>query len=315
MKKIALINIQIGAYKNYFKLFLRSCEKNPEIDFYFFTDQNLTSKANNIFFIPVTFNIIKARIQSLYDFKINLENPYDLCDYKVAYGELFEKELKEYDFWGYFDTDLIFGQIKNFITDDLLDTYDKLLIRGSFTLFRNSHEINRLYRSILNSGKLRYKEVFSEFGIHHFDEGLPNQVEGINMIFSEQLGWSKVWDEYIFMDLDVYSYRFINADFVNDKQEKEKALNSYFLYRRGQLFRVYKDKYGKIKKEEFMYIHFQKRKMAVKCSQFEEYFIVPNKFINVNTNKRFISKANKNKIYWILLFQRIKNKVYRIMKG
>ena len=50
----------------------------------------------------------------------------------------------EYDFWGYCDIDLIFGNIRKFITDDILDKYDKILSRGHFTLFRNKDSINTI---------------------------------------------------------------------------------------------------------------------------------------------------------------------------
>jgi hypothetical protein len=37
----------------------------------------------------------------------------------VAYGEIFANELHEYDFWGFSDIDLIWGNIRNFYTEEL----------------------------------------------------------------------------------------------------------------------------------------------------------------------------------------------------
>ena len=39
-----------------------------------------------------------------------------MCDYKVAYGEMFQDYIKEYDFWGHCDMDMIFGE-ENFINE------------------------------------------------------------------------------------------------------------------------------------------------------------------------------------------------------
>lgn len=147
----------------------------------------------------MTFEECKTKIQELFDFPINLKSPYDLCDYKVVYGELFSEELAGSDFWGYCDTDLIFGDIRKFITGDILQKYEKVLIRGHFTLFRNRKDINAIYRNKLPDGEESFKQVFSEDGVHHFDEGMPQSTKGINTLFDNAVGWDKVYDKYVFM--------------------------------------------------------------------------------------------------------------------
>ena len=57
----------------------------------------------------------------LVDFEIVLNEPYDLCDFKVAYGEIFQEYLEPYDFWGFCDCDLIYGDIRHFLTEELLE--------------------------------------------------------------------------------------------------------------------------------------------------------------------------------------------------
>ena len=105
---IALINVQIGSYKNYNSLFLNSCKENKDVDFYFFTDQDIPVLSKNIHIVKISFLEVKEKIQGLFDFPINLDSPYDLCDYKVAYGEIFQEYISDYDFWGYCDTDMVF---------------------------------------------------------------------------------------------------------------------------------------------------------------------------------------------------------------
>ena len=60
-----------------------------------------------------------------FDFAITLHTPYKLCDYKPAYGEIFAPELSGYDFWGYGDMDLVFGDLRAYFTEDKLRKYDK----------------------------------------------------------------------------------------------------------------------------------------------------------------------------------------------
>jgi hypothetical protein len=76
--------------------------------------------------------------------------PYKLCDFKPAYGFLFEKHLTGYDFWGHCDLDIIFGDIRAFMTHELLENYDVISSRhdyvtGSFALYKNTPEVNTLF--------------------------------------------------------------------------------------------------------------------------------------------------------------------------
>ena len=310
MKSITLVNVHFGKLKNYFPLFLNTCKNNPSVNFLIVTDQNIIPPSSNVSIKHMTFEECKTKIQELFDFSINLRNPYDLCDYKVTYGELFCKELEGADFWGFCDTDLIFGDIRKFITNDILDKYDKILIRGHFTLFRNCKHINTIYRNKLPDGQERFKQVFSEDGIHHFDEGMPQITKGINTLFDNAIGWDRVYDKYVFMDLCVSSFQFINADFVSNKEELKKAVHSYFLYDEGRLFRVLQDG----SREEFMYIHFQKRDMKIKNVNYDsnKYYIIPNKFVSVNDiSTKGLLRSNKPKIYWKKVFERICGKLKR----
>ena len=116
MIKIAVIIPYFGKFPNYFELFLKSCKMNPTIDWIIFTD----SKENyhypaNVRRIETTFEELKSRFQKKFDFKIALDSPYKLCDYKVMTGYLFEDYLEGYDYWGYSDVDMLFGDIRKFL--------------------------------------------------------------------------------------------------------------------------------------------------------------------------------------------------------
>lgn len=315
-KTVAFILPYIGKFNNYFNLFLQSCSFNPDIDWFIFTDNDAKSIYPNIYFIKITFEDLKKRIQKQYDFEILLDNPYDLCDFKVAYGEIFQDYIREYDFWGFCDCDLIFGNLRHFVTDDILDTYDKIYLRGHCTLFRNNAEINSLYRRSIN-GNERYKYCFTHAGAHHFDEGPADCVEGINMIFTQ--AQKKIYDRHDFMDVNIYHYGFFQTDFINEPEEIAISRNSFFYWERGRLVRSYQSNAGVIEKE-FMYIHLQKRKMNVtfSCNDSlklpQKYIIVPNKFekFDQSKEKSYLS-MNRDRIYWGYLAKRVKTKIRRIV--
>ena len=307
MKKIAFVLLYIGKFNNYFPLFLRSCENNPTVDFLIFTDNDLSDTPQNVKIIKTSFDEIKKTVQSKYDFKITLDTPYDFCDFKVAYGEIFSEYLKGYDYWGFCDCDLIFGNIRKFLSDDILESYDKIYLRGHCTLFKNISEINTLYRNEIN-GVRRYEYCFTHAGAHHFDEGLPDQVKGINMIFKNAK--KRMYDSYDFMDVYVNKFAFIQADFTDDDNELEISQNSYFLWDNGELYRCHKNG-----RQPFMYIHLQKRKMDVKLdlsSRFDKFVIIPNKFIPYSQqNESRYLKMNKDKFYLDLFLKRVKKKLLK----
>lgn len=74
-----------------------------------------------------------------------------MCDLKPVFGQLFEDELNSFDFWAYSDLDLVWGDLSKFTRGTILDGTDILsfypgFLSGPVTLYRNSHEVNILYR-------------------------------------------------------------------------------------------------------------------------------------------------------------------------
>lgn len=154
------------------QLWLDSCKNNDTVDWLFFTDCDLSS-----FDIPInvkvyktTFAEVKERIQKIFDFEICLNKPYKLCDFKPMYGEAFAEELNEYDFWGFCDIDLIWGNIRKFLTDDILEQHDRILTHGHCSLFKNDERVNVAYRTLDPNGCMNYRNVFSTEKQWAFDE-------------------------------------------------------------------------------------------------------------------------------------------------
>ena len=87
--------------------------------------------------------------------RLNPSFAYKMCDLKIMYGCIFESELQEYDFWGCCDMDIVWGDIRLFITPEILSTYDVITSRigrisGHFCLFRNQRQWNELFKRIPN---------------------------------------------------------------------------------------------------------------------------------------------------------------------
>lgn len=310
MQKIALIIPYLGKFPDMIHLWMKSCAYNPTVDFIIYTDTQLVLNApNNVRLLPVTYESLKEKIKNTVGFDVSLEKPYKLCDFRPAYGEIFKDDLFEYDFWGYCDIDLIFGDIRKYIPEYVLDRYDKIFSLGHFTLYRNTPFVNALYRSTND-----YKTIFTVSENCHFDEGMFEdlipvyQERKLNPVwlYDRQFNINTIFRKnniQLYVDFDCIA----DINLIEDHLRLTKmsclsykdshAPNSIFVWNNGKLYRYYL--HGKeVKREEFMYIHLQKRQMInrvddLSCNSF---YITKHEFLPANSvlDYSFLKGQNKN---------------------
>jgi hypothetical protein len=185
--RIAFIVVYFGSVPWYFRLFIKSCAHNPDVDFILVTDIDLKGDvANNIIVVRSSLDEISKRCTDRLGFKINLLNPYKLCDLRPAYGWIFSDLIEVYDFWGYCDIDLVFGNIRSLITTDILNRYEVVTARreyiaGFFSLFRNNKKINTLFKRSKD-----YRKAFQDPAFYDFDE--------CNWEWGPLLDGKKIWE-------------------------------------------------------------------------------------------------------------------------
>lgn len=311
MKKCCFVIPYFGNFPDYFPLFLQSCAENPSFDWMIFTDnQRKFNYPKNVHVSYCTFESIKNRIRELFPFHITLDEPYKLCDYRIAYGEIFAKELASYDFWGFCDTDVIFGNLAAFITDDVLTDYDRILARGHLTLLRNIEGLRTIYRSKSQSLFIDYRYAFTTSYSCHFDEFEP-----WHEVFREQ-GY-KQWVAPIMADIDCDCYDF---HLVGDNRDSSAQI---FQWKNGKLLRLFLDDESNIENDEWAYVHFQKRKMKVDSSVLQGddgYFIIPNFFlpsscVAKDLLKRVSSKSLVHNLYFQRRKKRCKEIIHNVLHG
>lgn len=308
--KIAIIVAYFGKLPDYFQLFLDSCKFNYGFEWLIFSDDDAVyNYPSNVHLIKMKFSECKELIQSKFDFEITLSNPQKLCDYKCAYGVIFEEYIQGYDWWGHCDFDQIFGNLGAFITDDMLASYDKIGSIGHLTLYRNNHENNIVFMSTK-----RYKEVFSTECGCGFDEWMPGNVNEIYMKSNYRVFWKNLG-----ADINPYRTAFQLVDYNIDNRvyECSDVTNSIFLYKSGTLFQFCLCS-GEVMYTEYPYVHFQKRVM-VDCrsgQQIDKFYIIPNRFVDGEMDeKKLILRAQLKsiiniqyiKVKWNSLKYRIKN--------
>lgn len=169
---IALMVSWYGPYPWYFPYFVHTIGFSPTVDFFIITDntEEIQNKPDNLKIICRTINELKEDFSSKLGFSVNIDSPYKLCDFKPAYGYLFQDIINGYDFWGHIDLDVVFGDVRGFMTDELLQSYDVISCRhdytaGYFTLYRNNDYCNMLFTK-----SNAYQTVFSTPENYWFDE-------------------------------------------------------------------------------------------------------------------------------------------------
>lgn len=173
MKKLIFIVPYFGPLPGYFHewAFSAGYLRDQAVDFLLITDQTAAFELPaNIRVWKLPFEEFKARLQEKFDFPIAVPRPYKLCDFRPAWGYVFEDRLKGYDFWGNCDIDQVWGDVRAFITDDILDRYDRIHFLGHFTLYRNTPEMNGLFRK--PGAIYGHRKVFSDamhYSFYHQD--------------------------------------------------------------------------------------------------------------------------------------------------
>ena len=258
MKKIIIFSAYFGAFPEHFPFFLKSVQFNGTIDFVILTDNDKQFKLpNNCRIVKITFEELRNRIQMLFpEFQIILDRPYKLCDYKPVWGLAYPELLTDYDFWGYCDIDLFLGDIRHFITDAVLESYEKIYCLGHLTLYRNTEENNSRYK-LKASNAVYFKDAFTTTDIVAFDE-----IAGMQNIFDGN-GFS-TYKARDYADITWSRYRFTLSDFLLSPEQVKcnNFAKQVFYWESGHIYRAFWAD-GAIQTDEFIYIHFSKRHMEL----------------------------------------------------
>lgn len=176
-KSIAVLICYQGKLPWYFDYFVYSCVYNPSVDFFIVSDDSSYKRElpRNVRLVYATLDDIRSEATRKLGFAVSIPYAYKLCDLKPAYGVIFSDLLNGYAFWAHGDIDVIFGNLRRFLTGPLLEKYDLISVRpdwtpGCFLLFRNCEKMNTLF---LRSRD--YRRVYTSDKYYNFDEAAFGQ--------------------------------------------------------------------------------------------------------------------------------------------
>lgn len=254
-----------GKFPDWIDLFIQSCRSNPKIDFLFFTDDDSMSEfcGANIKVVGMSFgkmqNLIHSKLGGILPFA------YKLCDYKPCYGHVFSEYLKDYTYWGHCDVDAILGGIMDFLNKIEYSKYDRVFQWGHFSLYRNKSDVNNLYN----------RKVPGVPPVADFDfvrkTAMPCTFDEIGMILISLHENISFYRENVALDVSYVMDSFAPARiFDYARYVVQRSKTGIFCWRLLN---------GVLQRKEFMYVHFQKRKlMKMEAFNSDEYVICHSGF-------------------------------------
>lgn len=278
MEKIVIIVPYFGTFPNNFNLWLKSCEENKNIDFLIITDIKINNKiSKNIHIVNMNIEELRNLIEYKLNEKIKMNSLHKLCDFKPTYGIIFSDYIEKYDYWGYCDVDMIFGDLEKFFVKYNLKKYDKFLKLGHLSLYRNTVEVNNRYKMSHN-----WKNVLNTEKTIGFDEK-----NGINEVYFENK--FPIFQDCIYADISAIYKRFR----LSFKEKNYK--NQIFYKKNNQIYRKYWIN-NQEHIDEFIYIHFQKRKLPKEFFDYthtKSFLITKKGFFKLEENEDIVLEQVK----------------------
>ncbi|WP_047457290.1 DUF6625 family protein [Vibrio fluvialis] len=277
MNKILIIVPYYGELPKYFRHWLKTCKKNQQLDWLIVSDDKneyiKDSLPKNVRYLNLNIDELQERVNKIIGFDFRYFTPYRLCDCRPFFGMMFEEQTSKYEFWGWSDIDLLYGDLSVFLNQDRLDKFDKIYNKGHLSIVKNSRLVNNMIFELISDNQV--KRIFSSKYSEGFDERYFNDA-----FLNKGL---KIMDEKECIDISPRFYEFRN---LNDNNRRVIVS-----YNNGKVV----DSEGK----EYPYIHFQKRKFRCNSIESRSYFISSIGFTNDKLKDNPFRLTKKNISFYL----------------
>ncbi len=170
MASVIILIAWFGTWPKWLRFFLESCRYNPTVQFALITDcPSVEDLPPNVSLHHYGFDEYQAHIAAALGLKITWTSPYKLCDLKPAYADVHPDIVEGYDFWGFGDIDVIYGNLRaiydsHVLSHDIVSSHAHITA-GHLTIIRNVPHLNRSYRRVRG-----WRDLLSRSEHRGFDE-------------------------------------------------------------------------------------------------------------------------------------------------
>ena len=235
--EICVLVPYFGAWPEWMELFLQSCRHNHFIHWVFYSDCGKPAGA-----LPAN---VKIHAIELVDFLRSVErkigisiswtDAYKICDLRPAFGKIFEQELSKYQFFGWGDIDVIYGDMQPFLTRDVMRndciSFSKNHLSGHLCLWRNRDEVRTWFRQLPD-----WRDRMEALEYTHFDELSPDDVPDNLSVYAEYsfntpLSPKAPWTDGTFDFPGEWYWR--DGKLTNDNDGDREFLYLHFMHWKG----------------------------------------------------------------------------------
>lgn len=168
MKSVVIIIDYYGKWPFWFDLFLASCARNPTINWLINTDcPTPTYAPKNVKFVFRTKAQYLEHISRSLGIEFNPLSMYSICNLKPAFGYIYEEDIIGYDYYGWGDLDVVYGNLRAFFTNqalthDVISSHDEI-ISGHLALFINEDRLRKSFMEIPNWAERMASSVYGKW--------------------------------------------------------------------------------------------------------------------------------------------------------
>ena len=196
-----------------------------------------------------------------------------MCDYKPVYGLIFEDIVQSYDFWGWCDPDIIWGDLNLLSFERNFQKYDVIGGGGAFTILKNTETLKKYIFnqdkrlksfSFLEASQTNHNLIFDEWGAVQIRKKL-----GIKETSQYDWLYKKV--------LDIIPPLSTNTERPYPLKIRFNENPLIIEYNEGKIWGYYysitNNTYD-LHKEEYAYCHLQKRKIDILINNTNNFIIL-----------------------------------------
>lgn len=169
---ILLIIPYFGGWPFWMPLFVKSCQLNHDVNWLLIGDCGQPqSMPENMEYQFISFSDYCGQVSDKLGLDFHPNHPYKLCDLKPVLGCIHEEATRGYDFWGFSDLDLVYGDLRAYFTEEKLAKYDLIStherrVSGHFCIMRNNERFRNLFWKIPG-----FQDRIQDHAHHALDEG------------------------------------------------------------------------------------------------------------------------------------------------
>ena len=248
-QRIAIVVTYFGTAPFWLPAFFWSCRNNPDVTWIIYGDLHVdVEPPPNVLLKRMTVPELAKKASDVLGIEIDVVDLRQICDFKPIYGVMFADDLRAFDFWAYSDLDVVWGNIRHFVTDSVLAKNDIVSSRakklsGHFTLIRNTARTNRLFELIPDVAKKMAIQRYLTLDEHEITQRLKEHLNRSSPHDVLRVHWPA--------ELTV------NAAYQRGLGSGE---DSALWWRDGKTFNA--------EGEEVMYLHFHKMKKTMEAINF-----------------------------------------------